>query len=293
MTVEILSEQNLQLTLQNSSSIAERFRCLFGLKQLNTSLAIDILADQLSTTDDLFSHEVCYCLGQTKNTRSVPVLIRVLDGPYGRMTRHESAEALGAIGCPTAVPTLQKHSRDPDSIIAETCELALDRIAHVASNSYTNKYDCVDPAPAVTGPIEQLERIYTDTNERLFTRYSAMFALRDIDTSESIEILARGLTDSSVLFRHEVCYVFGQMQNPLCAPHLAAVMARKDHEMVRHEAAEALGSIGTREALDILAQYKGDSDKVVRDSCHVGLDMLDDERSGCFNPISTSQSSLY
>ena len=45
--------------------------------------------------------------------------------------------------------------------------------------------------------------------------------------------------------------------------------------MVRHEAAEALGSIATPECLPILKEWKErkDSPIVVRQSCEVALDM--------------------
>ena len=45
--------------------------------------------------------------------------------------------------------------------------------------------------------------------------------------------------------------------------------------MVRHEAAEALGAIGTLECEQILQQYLQDSEQVVRESCEVALDVID------------------
>lgn len=54
--------------------------------------------------------------------------------------------------------------------------------------------------------------------------------------------------------------------------------------MVRHEAAEALGSIATPECLPILEEFakggeKGEVPRVVRESCEVALDMYEHERS--------------
>ena len=50
-----------------------------------------------------------------------------------------------------------------------------------------------------------------------------------------------------------------------------------EHSMVRHEAAEALGAIGTPEAEDILKEYEHGDDvpDVVRESCVVALDAAD------------------
>ena len=45
--------------------------------------------------------------------------------------------------------------------------------------------------------------------------------------------------------------------------------------MVRHECAEALGSIATKECTDILEEYLKDEHRVVKESCEVALDMCD------------------
>jgi deoxyhypusine monooxygenase len=51
--------------------------------------------------------------------------------------------------------------------------------------------------------------------------------------------------------------------------------------MVRHEAAEALGSLGEEEGVeDILRRFVDDPEQVVRESVIVALDMAEYERSG-------------
>ena len=45
--------------------------------------------------------------------------------------------------------------------------------------------------------------------------------------------------------------------------------------MVRHEAAEALGAIGSPECQAVLKTFKDDIDQVVRESCEVALDIAD------------------
>lgn len=59
-------------------------------------------------------------------------------------------------------------------------------------------------------------------------------------------------------------------------PSLLTVLGNtKEDEMVRHEAAEALGSIATDEVLPVLKEWaeREDSPQVVRESCVVALDM--------------------
>lgn len=51
--------------------------------------------------------------------------------------------------------------------------------------------------------------------------------------------------------------------------------------MVRHEAAEALGSLGDEEGVeDVLKKFLDDPEQVVRDSIIVALDMAEFEKNG-------------
>lgn len=52
--------------------------------------------------------------------------------------------------------------------------------------------------------------------------------------------------------------------------------------MVRHEAAEALGSIADARCLQLLQEFKQDPEPIVAQSCVVALDMLAYEQSGNF-----------
>ncbi|KAI9601588.1 hypothetical protein H4Q26_001416 [Puccinia striiformis f. sp. tritici PST-130] len=78
------------------------------------------------------------------------------------------------------------------------------------------------------------------------------------------------------------CLRFGQLSHPLSVPALVKVLENKqEDEMVRHEAAEALGSIATPEVLTALKAHASmeEQSRVVRESCEVALDMYEHERS--------------
>ena len=108
-----------------------------------------------------------------------------------------------------------------------------------------------------------------------------MFRLRDIGTPEAIDALASGFVDRSALFRHEIAFVFGQMSDPHSKGALLNVLANEKEEgMVRHEAAEALGSIGLPEIDEELKNYVKDAERIVRESAVVALDMSEFEKSG-------------
>jgi deoxyhypusine monooxygenase len=55
----------------------------------------------------------------------------------------------------------------------------------------------------------------------------------------------------------------------------------KESSMVRHEAAEALGSLGDEQGVEeTLKKFLNDPDQVVRDSIIVALDMAEFEKNG-------------
>lgn len=101
-------------------------------------------------------------------------------------------------------------------------------------------------------------------------------------------IYSPGLQCQSALFRHEIAYVLGQLQNDACVEQLAVNLRDKqENAMVRHECAEALGSIATEEATAVLQNYLSDSERVVRESCVVALDMSEYENSSQFQYADT------
>ncbi len=74
----------------------------------------------------------------------------------------------------------------------------------------------------------------------------------------------------SALLKHEVAYVLGQMQDPAAVEVLKGVLrAHEENAMVRHEAAEALGSIASDECIGMLQEFARDAEPIVAHSCEV------------------------
>jgi deoxyhypusine monooxygenase len=137
--------------------------------------------------------------------------------------------------------------------------------------------------------IETLQKAFLDTDLPLFLRYRAMFGLRDLASPPNlptavpaVQALAKGFADPSALFRHEIAFVFGQLSHPASIPALTAALSNvEEASMVRHEAAEALGSLGEEDGVeDILKGFLDDKEQVVRDSVIVALDMAEFEKGG-------------
>lgn len=177
--------------------------------------------------------------------------------------------------------------------MAETCDIALSRVRWLRNKERelidNNPYASVDPTPpALTTNVAELQNMLMDENESLFNRYRAMFSLRNLRTEESVLALATGLKGQSALFRHEVAFVLGQLQEPCSVPFLVENLQDvEENEMVRHECAEALGAIATEECTKVLNEYLKDGKRVVKESCEVALDMCEYENSPEFQYADT------
>ena len=249
----------------------------------------------------LLKHEIAYALGQMQDVYAVPFLEHTLADPQQHpIVRHESAESLAAIGAPSSILLLERFAIDADAPVEvrETCQLSLDMLAWRKAHpepQARSKYMSVDPAPPFAKKelktVAQLEAVLLDPKRSMFDRYRAMFALRNLETEEAVASLAKGFNDESALFKHEIAFVFGQMQHKASIAALRDVLQLEgEHAMVRHEAAEALGSVsathGCEElALPTLQRYThadetSGADRVqrvenaiVRESCEVALDI--------------------
>ena len=140
-----------------------------------------------------------------------------------------------------------------------------------------SEFDSVDPAPPSSErSVADLREVLCNEDEKMFQRMRALFALRNIGGKDSVEALAAAYESQSALLKHEIAYVMGQMQDPHAVPHLIERLEDGEEDvMVRHEAAEALGAIGDRTALEVLERFVDDDEVVIAESCEVALDLLE------------------
>jgi len=292
-----LAELGRRMRGEGGEALTERYRALYGLR----ARAGDARAERelLAALADrgqgaLLRHEVAFALGQMQAAEAVPALVRVVrDASDHEMVRHEAAEALGAIGEGVALPVLREFKEDPNRALAETCQLALQRMEYfqaaeagsAPAEPEESPYKSVDPAPArpVSTPTSDLRKELLDEEASIFNRYQAMFGLRNQGGVQALAALAEAFESGSALLKHELAYVLGQMQDEAAVPALAGVLGdgRQD-AMTRHEAAEALGAIARPACVRLLEDHVGDPERVVAESCVVALDILRSETAGEF-----------
>lgn len=120
---------------------------------------------------------------------------------------------MGAIGDPFPIDTLIEYQGCEIEEIAETCELALNRLKYFAIKKKDlqdeNEFGSIDPAPpSDEKDISILEEIYLNEYKPIFERYRAMFALRNLNKEKSTtEIITQGnvflnLNQHSLLILH-------------------------------------------------------------------------------------------
>ncbi len=115
----------------------QRMRALFALRNIGGKDAVEALCAAFSSKSALLKHEVAYVLGQMQDNHAVSQLIdRLSDSNEDLMVRHEAAEALGAIGDRTAIEVLTQFVSDPEPVISESCEVALDLLEWVQSRDF-------------------------------------------------------------------------------------------------------------------------------------------------------------
>lgn len=277
--------------------MAERFRALFTLRNLTGPQAVFWISQPLLNDNSaLLKHECAFCLGQMQDALANDVLVQVLKNTTEHpMVRHEAGEALGAIGSKESLNVLKEYSTDACIEVAQTCQLAVQRIEWMATDGKVKTnipeqavvYESVDPTPPADSALSltQLRDLLIRDDSTLFDKYTAMFALRNNGSSDAVRLLGEGLIKykddkNNALLKHEIAYVLGQIQSPVSVPYLKELLCEKhENEMVRHECAEALGSIACEEATETLLKFRDDDVRIVKESIEVALDMVDYEKN--------------
>ena len=239
--IESVSElKNILLT--ESSGIRTRMNSLFRLRTIGTVPCILALEEALikEKSSDLLRHEVCYVFGQMTSTEENKKEIQtfltkeVFEDPYkyNPIVLHEAAEALGNINFEFNKTLLNKFIDSPLEIIKETCEISIENLnwMNLTKNGETEGlhqvnliYKTNDPAPPFNfkketkySDLDFLSKLMHDPSETKFNRYRAIFTLRELNNDGAVKVLCQCFNKEmkhifSPLFKHEVCFIFGQM----------------------------------------------------------------------------------
>lgn len=137
--------------LDEARPLFDRYRAMFALRDAGSEEAALALAEGLRCGSALFRHEIGYVLGQLQHEAAVPQLVAALaQRTESPMVRHECAEALGAIARPACLAALRAHVADPERVVRESCEVALDMYEYETGPAfqYANGLEQLRPSPS-------------------------------------------------------------------------------------------------------------------------------------------------
>lgn len=85
--------------------------------------------------------------------------------------------------------------------------------------------------------IRAIGNVLQNPSRPLKERFRALFTLKNLGGSTSIECIEKAFEDDSALLKHELAYCLGQMQNKDAIKVLIRILEDMNQEpMVRHEA---------------------------------------------------------
>lgn len=127
-------DQLREVLLDEERGMYERYAALFALRNNGGEEAITAIVHSLASKSALLKHEVAYVLGQLQNKVASAALSNILkDVSEHAMVRHEAAEALGSIADEQSVALLEEYAKDPEPIVAQSCEVALSMLEYERS----------------------------------------------------------------------------------------------------------------------------------------------------------------
>lgn len=139
-----------EVLLDEDRPLFDRYRAMFALRNVGGEEAALALAEGLRSGGALFRHEVGYVLGQLQHEAAVSELVAALArSSESPMVRHECAEALGAIARPACLDALRRFATDPERVVRESCEVALDMYGYENGPAfqYADALERLQPPP--------------------------------------------------------------------------------------------------------------------------------------------------
>lgn len=137
------------------------------------------------------------------------------------------------------------------------------------------------PAPVSEEQLREWGNILKDPKQSLGERFKCLYGLRHAAEPLAIDLIADAFGDESDLLKHELAYCLGQKQDVRAIPHLVKVLEDDNQSAIaRHEAAEALGAIGSPDSIPVLQKFLSHPLQVIRETCDLALGRIHWLQSG-------------
>ncbi|CAD8127484.1 unnamed protein product [Paramecium sonneborni] len=291
-------QQFYEIIINEISTVDQIYSAIFELRTINNMEAIQLLKqgfnylNKVENKSCLLLHEIAYALGQADlslESQITQFLIDVIkDETQYDVVRHEAAEALANINQKEALEIFEQYSKknvnDNLNILQDTCIIGLEKAKTIQELGFLyGKMYLGTREPAA--PFQELDRnpveYILDDNTTLFNKYRALYYLRN-NANKYFDQIDQLLISNKLgaLFKHEICFVIGQVGEAPKQIHEALINMIKDENqpaIARHEAIAAFQTVNSNKeiTLQILNQYSKSQDQIVRETALVSLKMIE------------------
>lgn len=275
------------LNTYKSNTSDFKYNILSKLPDKNSKEAITFLIQNIQDDNFSISEEAVRLLGALKSQEALKCLIEALDHD-DQLVRAGAAEALGEIGLEESVSALtkvvnsEKLKWDLSKVKAVEAlgKIGLDESVTILVQALNDKDDDVRTHAAMAlGQIGSKVAIdplvlVLQNDQSDFVVSSAAEALIKIDRESSISIFLDSLNSDNEITRHNAADALGSIGSIIAVKPLLTVLKNDQQRDVRDSAVKALGKIGSEEAILGIKEALQDKDNYVRESAAWALSEL-------------------
>ena len=254
-----------------------RVKAAGSLKKIGTHCT-DALLQALQEGGDELRKEAARVLGDIKDLRAVPFLVKALGDPDEKV-RGRAANALEKIGEPAvealqaalssddpniralAASILTKMGLKPSELVSAEEGLSVERLEGARARELILEGKWEEVATLGENAVEALLEAVEDRDPEV--RRGAAWALGVIRNPRVVDALVSLLGDEDGSVRSGAAWALGVIGDPRAVPSLVRSLEDGNAE-VRRKAAWALGEIGDEGAVDALVRVLEDEDQDVR-----------------------------
>ncbi|MCI0485817.1 MAG: M56 family metallopeptidase [Blastocatellia bacterium] len=253
----------------------------WALGEIRSPRAIESLRQHLSDSDADVRAQAAQSLGDIEDKQPVEDLMLALKDPYPQV-RLKAAHALGDIRDRRSLPALTTALEDPDENVRDKARWAIKEI--VEDSTFDSSMDYVNHTSSLVreraahemGDRKDPEAVPSLINllwdDAPNVRNKAAWALGEIRSPRAIAPLTRKAFEEGeeIAIRRQAIRGLGEIGDPAAGPALLELLKSKDWRL-RSQAADALGDVGIKEAIDPLTRALDDESESVRENARKAL----------------------
>lgn len=262
MINETLRDSQIKIAKNKNELSVNRIQACFKLMNIADDESLNAIFYVLKNdTCELVRHEAAFCLGETASFDAKKVLEEVLESDDSIVVKHECLVSLGTIGDEISEKLVEKYLNYDLEEISSSAIVGKERISQVDFFEDKTKYELID--------------ITKNKNSNRNEIIQAMFKLQNIgDESSSSAIGNILLNYNCPIVRHEAAFALGEIATNISIEILEKSLETEKNSVVIHEILFALGSTGSESVIGVLEKYLKNKEYIVSESSKIAIDRI-------------------